>query len=82
MAILIGYTATSQQYLLYHIASKREFLARDVQFNEGHLYSELLASGSQESSSTVTFEIPAGKRSIFGTFFCSDITGGNYFYKN
>jgi hypothetical protein len=57
-AILIGYTATTQQYLLYDLASKREFLARDVQFNEGRLYSELLGLGSQASSSTVTFEIP------------------------
>jgi transposase InsO family protein len=55
-AILIGYTATTQQYLLYDIASRREFLARDIQFNEGCLYSELLGSGS--ASSSVTFEIP------------------------
>jgi hypothetical protein len=55
-AILIGYTSTSQQYLLDDLASKREFLARDVQFNEGCLYSELLGSGT--ASSTVTFEIP------------------------
>jgi hypothetical protein len=56
-AILIGYTPTSQQYLLYDITSRREFLARDIQFNEGCLYSELLGSGTA-SSSTVTFEIP------------------------
>jgi hypothetical protein len=55
-AILIGYTATTQQYLLYDIASRREFLARDIQFNEGCLYSELLGSGT--ASSSVTFEIP------------------------
>jgi hypothetical protein len=57
-AVLIGHTPTSQQYLLYDIASKREFLARDIQFNEGRLYSELLGSDSQGSASTVTFEIP------------------------
>jgi hypothetical protein len=57
-AILIGYTPTSQQYLLYDLASKREFLARDVQFNEGCLYSQLLASSSGTASSTVSFEIP------------------------
>jgi hypothetical protein len=56
-AILIGYTPTSQQYLLYDIASKREFLARDITFNEGCLYSQLLGSATP-SESTVTFEIP------------------------
>jgi transposase InsO family protein len=55
-AILIGYTATTQQYLLYDIASRREFLARDIRFNEGCLYSQLLGSGT--ASSSVTFEIP------------------------
>jgi transposase InsO family protein len=54
-AILIGYTPTSQQYLLYDMTSKREFLARDITFNEGCLYSQLLGS---TAPSTVTFEIP------------------------
>jgi hypothetical protein len=53
-AILIGYTPTSQQYLLYNLASNREFLARNVQFNEGCLYSELLGLGSLATSSTAT----------------------------
>jgi hypothetical protein len=34
-----------------------EFLARDIQFNEGCLYSELLGT-SAASPSTISFEIP------------------------
>jgi hypothetical protein len=57
-AVFIDNTATSQRYLFYDTGPIREFQARDVQFNEWCLYSELLGSGSQGSSSTVTFEIP------------------------